>query len=107
MARKFITPEKDYGELDTGQTTLAFASRLLGESNFKGSYINGSSSEKPLGTEVFLVISDLKTIPISALKYGAIELKAPEQKLWGQVVSYVRCPAGILLALCSPVGSLS
>ena len=30
MKRRFITDEKDYGELDTGETTLAFAVHALG-----------------------------------------------------------------------------
>ena len=103
MSRKFITEENDYGELDTGETTLAFASHELGSSNFKGGYINGSASEKPLGTEIALVTSDFSAIHASALEHGAKELKAPEQKPWEQVVSYVRCPSGILLELCTPV----
>lgn len=38
-----------------------------------------------------------------ALKAGAIELAAPAAKPWGQVVSYVRCPDGSLVELCSPM----
>jgi catechol 2,3-dioxygenase-like lactoylglutathione lyase family enzyme len=33
LAERFVTPEGDYGELDTGETTLAFASNSLGEAN--------------------------------------------------------------------------
>ena len=33
MNRKFVTEENDYGELDTGETTLAFATHALGSSN--------------------------------------------------------------------------
>jgi len=29
MQRRFMTEEKDYGELDTGETTLSFASHEL------------------------------------------------------------------------------
>ncbi len=105
MHRKFITEENDYGELDTGETTLAFASHELGKSNFSGGYISGSTSKKPLGTEIALVVSDVHAIHASAINYGATELKAPEQKPWGQVVSYVRCPSGILLELCTPMVS--
>ena len=52
MKRRFITEEKDYGELETGETVLAFASHALGESNFSGGYISASDSDKPLGTEI-------------------------------------------------------
>ncbi len=103
MNRKFITQEQDYGELATGETTLAFASHELGSSNFKGGYISGSTSDKPLGTEIALVTADVAATHASALEFGATELKAPEQKPWGQVVSYLRCPSGILLELCTPI----
>ena len=105
MSRKFITEENDYGELNTGETTLSFASHELGNSNFKGGYVSGSGSDKPLGTEIALVTTDVSAAHSSALKHGASELKAPEEKPWGQVVSYVRCPSGILLELCTPMAS--
>jgi uncharacterized glyoxalase superfamily protein PhnB len=36
--RKFITPENDYGELISGETTISFASIELGISNFKNGF---------------------------------------------------------------------
>ena len=38
-----------------------------------------------------------------ALRAGAAEIAAPAAKPWGQVVSYVRCPDGTLVELCTPV----
>ena len=105
MKRRFLTDEGDYGELDTGATTLSFASHDLGSSNFVGGYVSGSESEKPLGTEIALVTNDVNAAHVSALKFGATELKTPQQKPWGQVVSYLRSPSGILLELCTPIGS--
>lgn len=35
---KFITPEKDYGELITGETSLSFASVSLAASNLKDGF---------------------------------------------------------------------
>ena len=102
MNRKFVTEENDYGELNTGETTLAFASHELGKTNFSGGYVNGSESQKPLGIEIALVTSDVYAAHSSALKFGARALKEPEQKPWGQIVSYVRCPSGVLLELCTP-----
>lgn len=103
MKRRFMTQEEDYGELETGETTLAFASHELGESNFSGGYISGSDSQKPLGTEIALVVDDVQIIHDTALKHGSHELKAPEQKPWGQVVSYLRAPSGVLIELCTPM----
>ena len=105
MNRKFITQENDYGELSTGETTLSFASHELGQSNFNGSYVSGSESEKPLGIEIALVTENLSEVHSAALKLGAAELKAPEKKPWGQSVSYLRCPSGILIELCTPLAS--
>ncbi len=103
MKRKFITEEKDYGELDTGETVLSFASHELGKSNFQGDYVKASESEIPLGVEIALVTDNVAVAHNNAIESGATELKAPEKKSWGQVVSYVRCPSGILLELCTPV----
>ncbi len=105
MKRRFITDEKDYGELDTGDTVLAFATHDLGKSNFSGGYISASESELPLGTEIALVVDSVNDFHDKAIKHGAVELKAPNTKPWGQTVSYIRCPSGILLELCTPIGN--
>jgi len=104
MKRRFITDEKDYGELDTGGTVLAFATHDLGKSNFSGGYVSASDSEIPLGIEIALIMDSVDEFHDKAIKHGAVELKAPEAKPWGQTVSYVRCPSGILLELCTPIG---
>ena len=101
--RRFINDEKDYGELSTGETVLAFASHELGKTNFSGGYVSATETDKPLGVEVALVAEDVSSIHASALEHGAVELKPPEIKPWGQTVSYVRCPSGILLELCTPI----
>jgi len=104
MKRRFLTEEQDYGELETGETVLAFAIHELGKTNFSGGYVSVTDSEKPLGIEIALVTEDVKLAHENALKNGAIELQEPKQKPWGQVVSYVRCPSGILIELCSLIG---
>lgn len=103
MKRRFIHEGGDYGELDTGETVLAFASHSLGEVNLPQGYVNATTSDKPLGTEIALVTGDVKKTHKSAVSNGGTEIKAPEKKPWGQTVSYVRTPSGILLELCSPM----
>ena len=39
-----------------------------------------------------------------ALAAGAREMAPPVQKPWGQTVSYLRCPDGLLVELCTAVG---
>lgn len=49
--------------------------------------------------------SDCRTCLIS-LAFNAIcsrEIAAPLDKPWGQTISYVRCPDGTLVELCTPI----
>lgn len=104
MKRKFVSEENDYGELSTGEVTLSFASHELGRTNFSGSYVNAAESNHPLGIELALVTEDVQSVHDCAIALGARELKSPEPKPWGQIVSYLRCPSGLLIELCTPVG---
>jgi len=104
MKRRFLHESGDYGELETGETTLAFASHALGRANFSAGHVAASESPLPLGMEIALVTPEVHKAHALALAAGAQELKVPEAKPWGQVVSYVRCPDGTLVEICSPVG---
>ncbi len=104
LTRRFLHESGDYGEMDTGSTVLAFASHGMGQANLPDGYVSASDSDKPLGLEIALVTDDVDAAHRAALDNGATELKAPETKPWGQVVSYVRSPSGILLELCTPIG---
>jgi lactoylglutathione lyase len=104
LSRRFLHESGDYGELDTGETTLAFASHALGSANFPAGFVAANESIKPLGFEIALVTPSVDEAHKKALAAGAAELKEPETKPWGQVVSYVRCPDGTLVEICSPVG---
>jgi uncharacterized glyoxalase superfamily protein PhnB len=72
--------------------------------NFPGGHVRADSSPQPLGFEVALVTDHVQDAHAKAIAAGAREMAAPQQKPWGQVVSYVRCPDGILVELCTPVG---
>lgn len=104
LRRKFLHEGGDYGELDTGATTLAFAAHALGDLNFAGGHVHADASAQPLGFEIALVTDDVPAAHAQALAAGAREMAAPVTKPWGQVVSYVRCPDGLLVELCTPVG---
>lgn len=104
LQRKFLHDSGTYGELDTGETTLSFAAHELGDMNFAGGHVHAHSSPQPLGFEVALVTEDVRGAHAKALSAGAREMAAPVQKPWGQVVSYVRCPDGVLVELCTPIG---
>jgi catechol 2,3-dioxygenase-like lactoylglutathione lyase family enzyme len=101
---RFRHESGDYGELNTGETTLAFAAHRLGAMNLPAGYMAANASQQPLGIEIALVTPAVSEAHAKAIAVGATEIKAPEAKPWGQVVSYVRCPDGTLVELCSPIG---
>jgi catechol 2,3-dioxygenase-like lactoylglutathione lyase family enzyme len=103
FSKKFVDDSGDYGELDTGETTLSFAAHSLGESNLPNGYVAIDSSDKPLGIEIAFVTDEIATAHQKAIVAGAIEIAAPKAKPWGQIVSYVRCPDGTLVELCTPI----
>jgi lactoylglutathione lyase len=107
LSRRFLHESGDYGELDTGETTLAFASLGMGESHFKDGFVPAHSSTKPLGVEIALVTDDVSTAHLEAIAAGAIEINPPEAKPWGQTVSYLHCPDGTLVELCTPMSTVS
>ena len=95
--------ESGYGELETGETTLAFATHELGLNNIPGGYVAADSSPQPLGMEIALVTDFVPQAHQKAVAAGAISVKEPMVKSWGQTVSYIRCPDGMLVELCSPL----
>ena len=103
LEQKFLHESGDYGELNTGETTLAFASHALGATHFPDGHVRASDSKQPLGIEIALVTDDVHRAHMSALAHGAVEQAAPAQMPWGQVVSYIRAPDGTLVELCTPV----
>lgn len=103
--RKFITPENDYGELETGQTTIAFASNELAHSNLKNGFMESTLSQKPFATELGLVTDNVSEIVELALIHGATIVEKPKEKPWGQTVAYLRDIDGFLLEVCTPMGN--
>ncbi len=103
LKRRFLHESGTYGELDTGSTTLGFAAHALGDMNYAGGHVAAHASEQPLGMEIALVTDDVPALHQRALQAGAREWAAPSLKPWGQTVSWVRCPDGLLVELCTPV----
>jgi lactoylglutathione lyase len=81
--RKFITPENDYAELLTGETTTSFVSLDLASSNLKKSFSLRKQEDKPLGIELALVTDNVQEIIDKALGLGAIVVESPIQKTLG------------------------
>jgi lactoylglutathione lyase len=102
---RFLHEAGDYGELETGETVLAFASHAMGDMNLKGNYQKSDVNVPPFGVELAFVTEDVAAAYAKAIAAGAVPIKAPIAKPWGQVVAYVRAKEGSLIELCSPMGS--
>lgn len=100
----FVTPDGSYGELATGETTLAFASEALGASHFDQGFQRHALAAPPLGTELAFVTDNVEATVASAIDAGAHLLVAAEVKPWGQTVGWVRDPHGVLIEICTAVG---
>lgn len=105
IAIRFVHEGGDYAELETGETTLAFAAHSLGEANFPDGYTKLTDLDKPAGAEVALVTDDVPAAVAGALSAGAQLICDATTKPWGQTVAYVRAPDGCLIELCTPVGA--
>ena len=104
--QKFITPENDYGELLSGETTIAFASITLGNSNFKNGFVKSEKTGKPIGMEMVFVSENIEADFKKAIDMGATEYEPIVEKPWGQKVGYLRDNNGFLIEICTPINSI-
>ena len=95
--------EAEYAELETGGTALAFATEAVAAGN-AGPFQPNRPDAPPAGIEVGLLADDVPAAFARATAAGAVAVKPPSTKPWGQVVAYVRDPNGVLVELCTPVG---
>ena len=100
---RFIHGEGDYAELETGETTLAFASLELAQSNFPSGYTKLTDLDHPPGIEIALVTHNIEQTVVKATKAGAMMILEPTVKPWGQTVAFLRAPDGSVIELCTPM----
>jgi lactoylglutathione lyase len=103
FSRKFIAPGNDYGELSTGETTISFASKSLAKQNLKEGFLESKIEEKPFAIEIGFITDNVEELVEKSISFGAIPVKQPTQKPWGQIVAYVRDPDGFLIEICTEV----
>ncbi len=97
---RFLHEGKDYGELDAGETTLAFSSLEL-MTNL-GKNPSKASSTGPM-FEIAFETDDVKHALEKAISAGAILIEDATEQPWGQTTSHVSDPNGFLIEICSPV----
>jgi lactoylglutathione lyase len=98
--RRFVHESGDYAELDTGETTLSFASHELAESNLPDAFRRPDGATTAF--EVCFVTDDVAGAYEQAVREGAEPVTRPHTKPWGQDVAYVQDPDGNLVELASP-----
>lgn len=97
-----LVDSKDYGELVTGETKLAFCARsLLQDSGKSPAHADPAGPTFELGFET----GDVNAAYAKAIAAGAKPVQPPRQEPWGQVTSYVSDPSGFWVEICSPVAS--
>jgi catechol 2,3-dioxygenase-like lactoylglutathione lyase family enzyme len=103
QTRRLLHESGQYAELETGATTLAFASRELAASNLPEGASADARDEPPTVFEVCFVSDDVEADHTRAVEAGARTVSEPQVKPWGQHVAYVRDLEGNLIELASPV----
>jgi len=101
LKRKFIAEGNHYGELDTGNTILSFASVEQARQNLPLGFRELNPEEIPPAMELAFTTVDVQAAYITAVQAGATTLVEPKEKPWGQTVAYVRDPNGILVEIAS------
>jgi lactoylglutathione lyase len=98
--RRFVHESGDYAELDTGETTLSFASHELAESNLPDAFRRPEGAATAF--EVCFVTEDVAAAYDRAVREGAEPVTPPQTQPWGQDLAYVRDADGNLVELASP-----
>jgi lactoylglutathione lyase len=92
-----------YAEMITGATKLAFAPRVSA-AKLVGVPFQATGIERdPPPVEIGFVTDDVQAAFDKAIGAGAVRVKGPEKKPWGQVVAYVRDNNGFLVEICTPM----
>lgn len=100
---RFLVPDASYGELETGPTTLSFASEKLARTNLQNDFVPQRADKNPAGMEVGFTTADVDGAFQKAINAGATPEAEPADKPHGQRVAYVRDLNGFLVEICTPM----
>lgn len=102
---RYLHPSSGYAELETGATILAF----VGEEFLEDAGLLGGLPTRPnrpeldpIAAQVAFVTEDMARDWQRAVAAGAVVVKEPEAKPWGQTAGYLRDLDGFIVELCSP-----
>ena len=103
LKRRMLDGEHNYGELETGGTRLAFAARAFVSQMLPVDLAQLGPGKAAPPVELGIVAANVAASFKQAVAAGAIQIKPPETKPWGQTVGYVRDLNGFLVEICSEV----
>jgi len=90
----------DYGELNTGATTLSFSSlKLMADIGKNPGRANSSNPTFEIAFET----DDVPAALAKALEAGATFVQDSQDMPWGQTTAYVSDINGFLVEICTPV----
>ncbi|SKA76905.1 Uncharacterized conserved protein PhnB, glyoxalase superfamily [Paucidesulfovibrio gracilis DSM 16080] len=104
LQRKMLHESGDYGELDTGETTLSFSSRSLMSELGKSP---GSPDPASPVFEIAFETQHVAAVLEKARSAGATVVQEVREEAWGQTTAYVTDNSGYLVEICSPVNGAS
>ena len=97
---KFVHESNMYAEMESGETTLAFADNEMLKSNTGIEPLKGTKN----CFEIAFSTNDVEKTFEKAIANGAIEIRKPSSKPWGQIVAYVQDYFGTIVEICTPMG---
>jgi len=100
LKRKMIHESGDYGEMDTGTTTLAFAAKALMQQIGKNPSLPVSGNPSH---ETAFTTDDVPAALEVAISAGAQKVQDPTEMPWGQTIAYVNDINGFLVEICTPI----
>jgi len=100
LPTRFLHESGTYGELETGATALAFASRTMLRE--MGKTPQPPVLSAPTG-EIALVTDDVAAAVKRAVDAGAKPVQDAQEMPWGQTIAYVGDLNGFLVEICTPM----
>lgn len=90
-----------FGEIETGDTSIAFASHAAGEFMVGETYAP-TGDGFPKNAEIAFLTENVPAAFNRAVGSGCTPLCRPKDMPWGQTVAYVRSLEGTLIGLLTP-----